>query len=277
MKQFTEGLKAGLSKELETIKLDAATVKERCAKSLPVIKKAMLELKIFMHAYDFKDQQEEILYFKEIIPALHGDYIYYARLLDMETRMPEGGRRKFLRKEIKVLERFFRRYGGLYQYYKIGATHLDGQYYTRNAILSELAFDEYCPVMDSYFTTLKGFKLAQFIGYERLLQYQQEQLYRKTGSLAPSGNVPKITFTGPKMWLVELLYASFYAECFNDGKVELKELAQVFEYAFNINLGNFYRSKQELYTRKNSAAFLDKLRKSLLKGMEDTDGNYGRS
>lgn len=277
MKQFTEALQNKLSKELETIALDAVSVKERCTLSIPAIDRTMQELRIFMAAYQFKDPQDEILYYKKVIPALHSEYIYYARLLDVETRMPEAGRRDYLRNERKVLTRFFRRNAALYQYHKMGATTLDEQYYSRKAVRSELAFDEYSPVIDSRFTTVKGFKLAQLMAYEKLLQHLQEQRCHKAAALPAATPGSKVTFTGPKMWLVELLYASFYTACFNDGKIEIKELAQAFEQAFNIRLGNYYRSKQELYTRKNSAAFLDTLRKSLLKGLEDTDGTFNPS
>jgi len=54
---------------------------------------------------------------------------------------------------------------------------------------------------------------------------------------------------------------------------DIREVAQYFESAFGIDLGNFYQTYLELRNRKmNRTKFLDTLREVLLKKMDEQDG-----
>ncbi|MDR1501290.1 MAG: RteC domain-containing protein [Prevotella sp.] len=84
---------------------------------------------------------------------------------------------------------------------------------------------------------------------------------------------PKIrmTWTGNKVDLVELIYAWEAACCFNNGNVSIKEVVAYIEIVFNIDLGDYYHTFRELRRRVNRTAFLDKLTKFLNDRMDEAD------
>jgi len=71
----------------------------------------------------------------------------------------------------------------------------------------------------------------------------------------------KINWTGTKTDLIELIYALHSSGAINNGNVEIKDMAILFQEMFNIDLGNYYHSFVEMRTRKiNQTKFLDKLK-----------------
>jgi hypothetical protein len=70
------------------------------------------------------------------------------------------------------------------------------------------------------------------------------------------------------------LYALQSAGSFNNGTVDLKELANHFQSYFNVDLGNYYRTFQDMRIRKiNRTTFLDLLKGRLIQRMDETDEN----
>ena len=59
---------------------------------------------------------------------------------------------------------------------------------------------------------------------------------------------------------------------FEGGNIDLKVIAKTFGQTFNIDLGDFYHTYIELKSRKiNRTKFLDNLKESLLKKMDEQD------
>jgi len=70
-----------------------------------------------------------------------------------------------------------------------------------------------------------------------------------------------------------LIYAVHSQGVFNNGSVDIKPIATVFERAFNVDLGEFYHTCLEIKYRKiNRTKFLDELKESLIKRMDEQDG-----
>ena len=79
---------------------------------------------------------------------------------------------------------------------------------------------------------------------------------------------PSLQWTDSAVALVELIYALYANGSFNHGQATLKEIAEHFERACDVDLGNIYRVHQDtLYRKSGTTAFLDRLRKKL----EDLD------
>jgi hypothetical protein len=82
----------------------------------------------------------------------------------------------------------------------------------------------------------------------------------------------KMTWTGSKVALVELMYALHTEGVFNNGAADLKEIAEYFEHIFEIDLGQYRRVFLEIRARKNDRTkFLTTLNESLQKRMENSD------
>lgn len=85
----------------------------------------------------------------------------------------------------------------------------------------------------------------------------------------------KITWTGSKVSLIELIYAMHADGCFNNGNVTLKNITLVFESAFNVSLGNTRRKFIEIRARKSEPArFIDTLKQQLLLRIEKADAYH---
>jgi len=59
----------------------------------------------------------------------------------------------------------------------------------------------------------------------------------------------------------------------SDGTAGIKEMASACEEIFDLNLGNVYRTFLEIRERKiDQTKFIDRLKTTLLRRMEETDG-----
>mgnify|MGYP000703370779 CR=1 FL=1 len=82
----------------------------------------------------------------------------------------------------------------------------------------------------------------------------------------------KLTWTGSKVALIELIYALHTEGVFNNGAADLKDIAEYFEHTFEIDLGQYRRVFLEIRARKNDRTkFLTTLNDSLQKRMENSD------
>ena len=82
----------------------------------------------------------------------------------------------------------------------------------------------------------------------------------------------KLTWTAPKVYLIELIYALQGAGVFNNSVTDIKELTVFFEYTFSVELGNIYNSFSEMRLRKKSrSVFLDLLRDRFIQRMDEAD------
>jgi len=85
-----------------------------------------------------------------------------------------------------------------------------------------------------------------------------------------------LKWTAKKTDLIELLYALDAAGCFNSGKASLNLIATYFEKVFNTDLSHFPRDFYEMRIRLDKMPFIDKLKNSLKKRMEDPKKPYNK-
>ena len=85
-----------------------------------------------------------------------------------------------------------------------------------------------------------------------------------------SKNCPSLNWTGTKASLIELIYSLHGVDAINNGNVDIKQIATLFEGLFNIKLGNWYRHFQEIRLRKNGRTnFIDQMKKNLEERLDD--------
>ena len=129
--------------------------------------------------------------------------------------------------------------------------------------------------MDHRFATTHDYKVAVIIANEALQRYIENKI--KNHSVSPNPlkieiEKPVIKWTENKTSLIELIYALHTEKVFNDGKIELVEIAKYFERIFDIELGDIYRASNEIKNRKiNKTKFLDSLSENLNKRCEEQD------
>lgn len=272
-----EGQYSLLQDQLEQAGLEESSI-AKAEKCIQLTRTAMEDLKQLISKHRFVSKPEEIQFFKEVKPKFYSLFIYYLKLYDIETRRPNATQRaeeKFLRKELRRLSYFFKNNAAFYQYYRTGASYLDEQYFLRSSQDLYLSLDPYYLNIDPSFCTSHDYKLSKLIASEKLQTFLQQAL-EKNNTRSGEGNTlmakPVLTWTGSKAALIELIYALQSCGVYNNGSAEVKLIAGYFQEAFHVDLGNYYRTFQEIRIRKGSRThFLELLTERLIKRMDETD------
>lgn len=274
---FTNRLLSEMNEALEQITFESANTLQRAEKSYLAIQVIIEQLKVYVVEYVFKDMEEEIHFFKEIKPLFIKELIYYTELFYIETNKPVGSAEVIKTYYASCLHRmqvFFERNQYLYLYYRTGRTNHDEVFYRRNS-MPDFVLPHCMPEIDTRFSTLHSFKLSKIMAYELLSDCLQHSILR----IGQPEEVPEMKtrkrkriWTATKSALIEMGYALHASGAVNHGQGDLKELMQDLESFFNVRLGNFYRTIQSMRIRKkNRALYLDILKTSLEKYMDDAD------
>jgi len=268
-----------LNEQLNFVDLEIDNQIKKCEQAITLILKSINELKKATTKTNFKSQSEEVQFFKEIKPQFTSKLIYFNRVYKIEMKKPNGGNRilkKYYNNELLKLKAFFDNELEFYQYYRSGSTYLDYKYFLRGKFDIKLALDSYYFETDSSFATSHDFKVATILANDLIQLYIENQLLmldnqENTEKSQRKPNV-KMTWTGSKVALVELMYALHTEGVFNNGAADLKEIAEYFEHIFEIDLGQYRRVFLEIRARKNDRTkFLTTLNESLQKRMENSD------
>lgn len=268
-----------LNEQLNFVDLEIDNQIKKCEQAITLILKSINELKKATTKTNFKTQSEEVQFFKEIKPQFTSKLIYFNRVYKIEMKKPNGGNRilkKYYNNELLKLKAFFDNELEFYQYYRSGSTYLDYKYFLRGKFDIKLALDSYYFETDSSFATSHDFKVATILANDLIQLYIENQLLmldnqENTEKSQRKPNV-KMTWTGSKVALVELMYALHTEGVFNNGAADLKEIAEYFEHIFEIDLGQYRRVFLEIRARKNDRTkFLTTLNESLQKRMENSD------
>lgn len=270
IKTFSERLHQNTIEKLEAIALENMDVIIMASESIQILKLSLLELKSFVHQYQFKDIEEEVTFFKEIKPKFTSQYYFYERILALKIDEPAGSGQDllpFYYQELNRIKDFTKRYLEFHGYCLTNATYLDHQYFTR-----EYNFTR-SPDTDEKFSTAQDNTLSVWLANKMLREY----LLSAIKKVELEGNCelkPSLTWTGPKTSLIELIYALQSAQVFNNGKSDIKQIASSLEQLFNISLGNYYRGFQDLRLRKSGMTnFLDQLKDKFIQRINELDQN----
>lgn len=268
-----------LNEQLNFIDLEIDDQIKKCEQAITVILKSINELKKVATKTNFKSKSEEIQFFKEVKPQFTSKLIYFNLVYRIEMKKPNGGNKilkKYYNNELLKLKAFFDNELEFYQYYRSGSTYLDYKYFLRGEFDIKLALDSYYFESDMSFATSHDFKVATILANDLIELYLENQLLmlENNENSEKSQRKPnvKLTWTGSKVALIELIYALHTEGVFNNGAADLKDIAEYFEHTFEIDLGQYRRVFLEIRARKSDRTkFLTTLNDSLQKRMENSD------
>lgn len=269
-----------LDKKLETLEIENNDSLYKSEVGITYTESSIKRLQKLVIAQGFKTLKSEIHFFKHIKPLVFSKLIYYVKLINIESKRPRSRSKsqlKYLNNHIDKLQIYFNDNLEFYHYYRRGSTFLDEQYFVRGKADLRLHPDSFHFFTDEQFSTSQDSKVATIMAYDMLIVYLQqeiEKLENNTETVIRKSmyKQSKLFWTGSKTDLIELIYALHSSGVVNSGTVDIKELASMFEQTFNIELGSYYHTFIEIRSRKsNSTKFLDKLKESLIKRIEDLD------
>lgn len=257
--EYSEGLQARMKQELD--KLDTYQDEIiKIGKTLTFIRELISELKTFTRNYKFRNQAEEIQFFKEVKPVFLSQYFYYKKVFAIRLFDSFKDRKACQANYHLLLHRlevFAKKNREFYEYCMSDNTFFDSHYFIRSK-QNHKSLD-----LDESFSSGYDTKLGKILANELLKQYILKLINR--GAIVKS----QLTWTGSKTDLIELIYAFHSAKVFDRGVADIRHIASTFENLFNISLGNYYRVIQEIRIRKSGQTnFLDQLRTKLQKRLE---------
>ena len=274
IKSYVSKLLFQIQTEINISNSDECIGIDRALPMMRFIRPLCDELRKYTVNYQFRDEAEEIYFFKELKPEVLSKYMYYNKIYVIESKFPTGSdvaQKEYLYNELNSLTFYFSRNLDFYQYYRSKSTYLDRYYFTRNQNDLRICTDSSHIDKDPLYSTGYDFKVAKIITNELLKIYltnRLQELERIVQRKADNGQVVEtiLRWTGSKRALVELIVD------FNKGTATLKEIAGYFENVFSIDIGDLYHSYLEMRSRKiNRTRYLETLQKSLLRRMDEND------
>lgn len=279
MNHFITNLNQELNRQLQIIDLEETNLIVKAQRSIACIKNIYNTLKKFILDYTFKNEEEEILFFKEVKPGILSQLIYFTKLNNIESKRPIGSfeiQQRYLLNELEKLTSYFNSHLEFYKYYRMKSTFLDDKLFVRGREDFHLHLDNMMIYVDPEFSTSQDYMVAKIMANDRLEVYLKTEIdalsikannpnWGQVGILGSSS----LQWTESKTALVELIYALQASTAINKGNVDIRELVALFEQIFNVRLTDVYRTYVEIKIRATPTKFLDSLKDGLVKKIEE--------
>ncbi len=272
MKSYTEKLHRELLEKLDELNSSYDPLNLVDCR-LQKITKTIDQIKEKLKTYPFKKMEDEILYFKNVLPKILSIYFYYRDKMEWEriARMGTDKARFSYHDRIFLQAENFRADNKIFcEYIRDEKTDMDDLYFLRNSPLNrEINYD----VLRIEYPSTPPTRcelLAKYIAYTRLEIDSKNIIAGKDESLQPiKSTIKHLKWTGKVIDLVELGNGLSETGSFNDGNASKKEIFDYLEVVFSVKIDKPYRAFHDLVRRKGSStAFLDFMKQKLLERID---------
>lgn len=228
----------------------------------------------------FKNEGQEIDFFKNIKPQILGKLIYYNKVFRIETTCPVNiGEiyQSFVENELKSLKSEYKESicnTYFYRYYRAGRTDRDHSYFMLGKINYHDGLNSGVFEIDLSFSTYYDKKIAHIIANELLYTYLLNKINPEENPdlvlLNLNEEISKdISWTNSQNALIELIYALYASSSVSNGNIGIRKLALIFQILFRTPVNDIHHAFHRMKTRAGSrTAFLDQLKISLEEYMD---------
>jgi len=226
----------------------------------------------------FKDEQQEIEFFRNIKPQILGKLIYYNKVFRIETTCPVNNGKihhSYYENLLKNLKSEYKENicnEDFYRYYRAGRTDRDHTYFKLGKINYHDGLKSGVFEIDLSFSTYYDNKIAHIIANELLYTYMLSKINPEENPDTILQNLDAnkdIAWTNSQNALIELIYALYASNSVAYGKIGIRKLALIFQVLFRTPLNDIHHSFHRMKTRAGSrTAFLDQLKISLEEYMD---------
>ncbi len=277
MKNTFDQIMEEISEQISSIDLEGCDISiEEALHMVEFLQIRIHALKNKLHESGFKNEQEEICFFKEMKPQVLSKLLYFNKIYTIELKRPNGSnliQKNYYEHELNSLTFFFNRNLDFYQYYRSNAMHLDDYYFRRGKPNIRLGVDSSLFINDTTFSTCYDYKVAKILSNEMLRIYLNKKLQQIDNLSEYSGNKQtnqKNKWTATKVAAIELGYAIYAAKVIDNGKADIREIMTALQNVLGIDLGDYYRTYIAIKSRKKDrTAFLKYLSDCLEKRMDE--------
>lgn len=215
---------------------------------------------------------DEIFYFKYVKCHLLALIQYYSMVQSIEMDKPPIEKSKIKSYYLKKLYRVksvLKKNKQIYTYFKTDDCQYDEFFFKRNNQDLFVMGSNFVIDIDKRSNTPVSHLYAQMEAYDMLRSYLKQKIANFSEQIKPKSS---LKWTLSKTDLIELIYALHATGSFNNGKADLKEIADSFQDIFQIDLGQFNRVFFDIRSRKiNKTKFLDQLRDNLINRIKSTE------
>lgn len=275
MSIFIENLNKQLELDLSCISQKNSVV-YKCQQRTACYYEIILQLKSFVLNYSFSDLNEEIHFFKEIKPRFMSEFLYNKKVFQILISKPIGNYDVLLNyyeNYLKQITWFFNTHQEFYQYYRLNSTYSDAIFFVRQKdelfFLTDASVNNFEPA----FSSSHDFLVARIMSNDKL----EEFLKAEIAAISAKNEIPHVDisqnlnleWTDSKSDLIELIYALIAKGSINKGNCDIRQLAHFFEQTFNVKLPDIYRTFQDIKIRSVQTKFIDSLKASFLKKIDE--------
>ncbi len=192
-RQILESWCQQLEQDLKAIEQANFLPCKNLSDSLQIIKAKLAKVAKHIRDNPFKDELEEIIFFKKIIPRFYSCWIFAIASYQLELNKPCGTLetcKSYFEDELKVIQRYFNQNAFYYHYYKSGACELDSVCFVRGAEMESIPVTE-IHLSDNDLSTSFDLLFAKFIAYEKLQAFILSQLNEENNIIEPEPEVVK--------------------------------------------------------------------------------------
>jgi RteC protein len=268
MIDFTQKLHEELLQKLDALNELNDSKKIASDPRLQLIMETIDQIKQKLKRYNFDSEEEEINFFKNILPEVLSLFIYYSEKVAITCSVRIGTEKSkidYFDQLFQKMDYFFKINNDFFNYYRFGKTRFDNYYFLRNISSYNDHLDLPAFMMDESFCTIYSWKVATINAYSKLekeIRFSSNQNTRITRNdeKSPGADNTGLEWTDSKRGLTELIYSLQEQGSFNNGQADLKTIIRCFEKTFSVELGNTSSTYQQLLSRKKgSSSFLTRL------------------
>lgn len=277
MVQYTSELYGQLQAGIQQISQVPGSVLAKAESCFILCCQHLRELKEFISGYSFKDQQEEIQFYKELKPQFLKEMHYYLKLIQVEARRPVGTPEDtagYYRNQIREIGAYMERNHILYLYYKKEANHWDDKLFVKEPEGVFMLSPEY------HYSDGPGniysYKLAKIQAYEELTILLQGLILdpgsQITQAQGGKGAAPPLSWKGTQAQFYEWVLGVVKSGVLGD--ISMKVAMEWLGYCVAIKVGHYYRYLQVMRIRKKiRTPFLKKCMEAAEAYMDECDEN----
>jgi len=247
---------------------------DRIIRNIKLSNECLNNLRETIREHDFPSIEEEIMFFKYQKPEVLGHLNFYATQLKYSNEHPRviiSVKKNYIYKRLKSIEARKKRNIDFFNYYTQNESLLDNAYFLRKNNQLQLFSNPFQLNKDPYFNTSQDIKAADVVSYKLITNFFKKELevlkLKKIKAIIKEVKpaiLEDLNWTGTKTELIELLYALNASGSIRNGNAEMKKLVDICKVLFNTDLGNIYKTFNEIKEReKDQTKFINKLKTSL--------------
>lgn len=227
-----------------------------------------------VRANGFMNSDEEILFFKTIKTQPLSYLIQYKKQLEFELDNNHSTSQLNIDKvalEVQSSQDFIAKHHIFLIYMETNRIDQDEYYFLRN-IESNFSISSASALnYDRFFCTAYDCLWAEILGNKYYIKYLNEKLPASGNTLTSATRNRNFNWTASKVALTELAIALKHSGSINNGNISFKDTVHFLQDIFSLDLGEFNHTAMRMKNRSNATKYIDSLKVSVEKWIENTD------